>query len=233
MNEENFSESKIQIKRIDAKYISNEIQHLLHFDKGFPFTFKEILIRPGKAVREYLTESREKYVKPIVFLVFSAVVYTLIVHFFHIEISIFNIKGFGKTSEWQNNLDTNAVNSWVDSHLGYSAMIIGLFIALWTKVLFYKKGYNIFEIFILLSYVFGVFFISLLFFLLPAKFTNLLVIAKIGSLLCQIYVVFAIGQFFGERKSINYIKGIICFFLGIVTYKYSLVLFAYLIHLFR
>ncbi len=233
MTEENSSEYKKEIKRIDAKYISHEIQHLLHFDKGFPFTFKEILIRPGKAVREYLGENREKYVKPIVFLVFAAVIYTLIIHFFHIEISIFNIKGFGKTSEWQSNLDTDAVNNWIDSHLSYSAMIIGLFIALWTKMFFYKKGYNIYEIFILLSYIFGVFFISLLFFLVPAKFTNLLIIAQIGAFLGQIYIVFAIGQFFGERQVANYIKALICFFLGIVTYKYTLVLLAFLIHFFK
>ncbi|HBR11068.1 MAG TPA: hypothetical protein DD740_02430 [Chryseobacterium sp.] len=233
MNEDHSSESKKEIKRIDAKYISHEIQHLLHFDKGFPFTFKEILIRPGKAVREYLGENREKYVKPIVFLVFAAVMYTLIIHFFHIEISIFNIKGFGKTSEWQSNLDTDAVNNWIDSHLSYSAMIIGFFMALWTKLIFYKKGYNLFEIFVLLAYIFGVFFIFLLLFLIPAKFTNLLIIAQVGAYLGQFYVVFAIGQFFGERKIVNYIKGFICFFLGILTYKYSLVLLAYLIHLFK
>lgn len=233
MNEEHSSEPKKEIKRIDAKYISHEIQHLLHVDKGFPFTFKEVLLRPGKAVREYLSENREKYVKPIVFLVFAAIIYTLIIHFFHIEVSIFNIKGFGKTSEWQNNLNTKVVNDWVDSHLGYSAMAIGLFIALWTKMFFYKKGYNIYEIFTLLSYIFGVFFISLLFFLIPAKFTNLLIIAQTGAFLGQIYIVFAIGQFFGERQVANYIKGLICFVLGIVSYKYTLVLLAFLIHFFK
>lgn len=233
MNGEHSSGPKKEIKRIDAHYISHEIQHLLHFDKGFPFTFKEVLIHPGKAVREYLGENREKYVKPIVFLVFSAVIYTLIIHFFHIEISIFNIKGFGKTSEWQNNLDTQVVNNWVDSHLGYSAMIIGFFMAIWTKIFFYKKGYNIFEIFVLLSYVFGVFFISLLFFLLPAKLTDSLIIAQTGAFFGQAYIVFAIGQFFGERKVINYVKSFICFFLGMVTYKYCLVILAYLIHFFK
>ena len=201
MNEEHSSEPKKEIKRIDAKYISHEIQHLLHFDKGFPFTFKEVLIRPGKAVREYLGENREKYVKPIVFLVFSAVIYTLIIHFFHIEISVFNVKGFGKTSEWQNTLDTEVINNWINSHLSYSAMLIGFFMALWTNLLFNKKGYNIFEIFVLLSYIFGVFFIFLLFFLLIGKSTGLLIISQIGAYLGQLYIVFAMGQFFGRKKN--------------------------------
>lgn len=233
MNEEHSSEPKKEIKRIDASYISHEIQHLLHFDKGFPFTFKEILIRPGKAVREYLTENREKYVKPIVFLVFAAVIFTFIIHFFHIEILIFNIKGIGETHQGGNNLDTAAINSWIDSHLGYSALIIGFFMALWTKLFFYKKGYNIFEIFVLLSYVFGVFFIALLFFLLLSKLTGLLMITQIGVFLLQIYFVCAIGQFFGEKKFLNYVKSLGCLFLGIVTYKYSLILLAYLIHLLK
>ncbi|MEG0929120.1 DUF3667 domain-containing protein [Chryseobacterium sp.] len=233
MNQENSSETKKEIKRIDASYISHEIQHLLHFDKGFPFTFKEVLLRPGKAVREYLRENREKYVKPIVFLVFAAVIYTFIIHLFHIEVLIFNIKGFGGTQQWEHNLDTEVINKWIDSHLGYSALIIGFFMAIWTKIFFYKKGYNIFEIFVLLSYVFGVFFIALLFFLLLSKLTGLLMITQIGVLLLQVYFVGAIGQFFGEKNLINYVKSLICLFLGIITYKYSLILLAYLIHLFK
>lgn len=232
MNEGNSCEQKQGIKRIDAEYISHEIQHLLHFDKGFPYTFKELLIRPGKAVREYLRENREKYVKPIVFLVFSAVIYTFLIHLFHIDVLIFNIKGLG-TTQWGNNDNIEAINSWIDSHLGYSALIIGFFMALWTKIFFYKKGYNIFEIFVLLSYIFGVFFISVLLLLLIGKLTGLFIIAQVGIYLVQVYFVWAIGQFFGEKNLLNYIKSFICLFLGIITYKYSLVLLAYLIHLFK
>ncbi|WP_326984148.1 DUF3667 domain-containing protein [Chryseobacterium sp. MYb264] len=229
MNEENSFESKKDIKRIDAHYISHEIQHLFHIDKGFPFTLKELLIRPGKTVREYLTENREKYVKPIAFLVFAAVIYTLVVHWLHIDVLIFNIKGLGETSEWKNNHYIEVFNNLVDTHLGYSALIIGFFMALWTKIFFYKKGYNIFEIFVLLSYIFGVFFIALLLFLLVSKLTGLLIITQVGIFLLQIYFIGAIGQFFGEKNFLNYIKSFVCLFLGIVSYKYCLILLAYLL----
>jgi len=233
MNGENLSESKKEINRIDVKYILHELQHLFHIDKGYPFTFREMLIHPGKAVREYLTQNREKYVKPIVFLIFAAVLYTIVIHLLHIEFVVFNIKGFAKTEEWKNNLDTTTINNWVDAHLGYSTMIVGFFMALWTKLFFHKKGYNIFEIFVLLSYLFGVFFISILFFFIPAKITHLLIIAQIGAILLQIYFVWAIGQFFGAKIILNYLKAFISLFSGILTYKYSLVLLAYLIHLFK
>jgi len=233
MNEENSSDHKKTIKRIDAHYISHEIQHLFHVDKGFPFTLKELLIRPGKTVREYLTENREKYVKPIAFLVFSAVIYTLIIHWFHIEVLIFNIKALGESSTGESNHYIDAINNWVDLHLGYSALIIGFFMALWTKLFFYKNGYNIFEIFVLLSYIFGVFFISVLFFLLIGKLLNLFVIAQVGIYFVQIYFIWAIGQFFGEKKFLNYVKSLVCLFLGIVTYKYSLILLTFLIQIFK
>jgi len=100
------------------------------------------------------------------------------------------------------------------------------------KYFFYKKGYNLFEIFVLLSYIFGVFFYFNFSFLLIGKLFNLFIIAQIGIYLVQVYFVWAIGQFFGEKNFLNYVKSLICLFLGIVTYKYSLVLLAYLINLF-
>jgi len=233
MKDEQSCEGDKKIERIDAKYISHEIQHLLHLDKGFPFTFKEILIRPGKAVREYLRENREKYVKPIVFLVFSAVLYTFIIHLFHIDVVIFNIKDLGDTQQLNSDLDISVINRWIDSHLAYSALIIGFFMAIWTRIFFYKNDYNIFEIFVLLSYIFGVFFSALLAFLLISKITGLLMITQIGIVLLQVYFVGAIGQFFGERKFLNYFKSLICLILGVFSYKYSVIFLAYLMHLFK
>lgn len=233
MKEEQSCEEEKKIERIDAKYISHEIQHLLHFDRGFPFTFKELLIRPGKAVREYLRENREKYVKPIVFLVFSAVIYTFTIHLFHIDVVIFNIKGLGETRPLNSDLNISVINRWIDSHLAYSALIIGFFMAIWTRIFFCKRDFNIFEIFVLLSYIFGVFFSVLLAFLLISKITGLLTITQIGIVLLQVYFVGAIGQFFGERKFLNYLKSFICLILGILSYKYSLIFLSYLMHLFK
>ncbi len=142
---------------------------------------------------------------------------------------IFNIKALGESSTGESNNYIDAINNWVDSHLGYSALIIGFFMALWKKLFFYKNGYNIFEIFVLLSYIFGVFFISVLFFLLIGKLLNLFIIAQVGIYFVQIYFIWAMGQFFGEKNFLNYVKSFVCLFLGIVNYKYCLILLAYLL----
>ena len=56
--------------RVDAHYVSHEIQHLLHFEAGFLFTVRELLLKPGKSVQEFLFDDRSKYVKPYRFFNF-------------------------------------------------------------------------------------------------------------------------------------------------------------------
>lgn len=54
---------KTDTKRLDFKhFIKHDIIHgALHFDKGLPFTFKEIILRPGKVATEYIKGKRIKY----------------------------------------------------------------------------------------------------------------------------------------------------------------------------
>ena len=228
MEEENYTEKKI--KRIDAKYISHEIQHIFHIEKGYLYTILMLLIRPGRTVREYLNVDREKYVKPIVYLVFSGVLLTLFFHFFHIEYTFMRIGNLSDLKILGRKLDAKNIYDWTDGHIGYSALIIGIFISLWIKVLFYKREYNFFEIIVLLAYCFGTLFILMLLFTainLPFK-TKFIV--QTGTLISQFYIFWAIGQFFGEKKILNYVKAIVCYFLGIISYQFSVLLIAYIIH---
>jgi len=58
--------------RIDAHYLWHELQHgLLHVDKGILFTVKELALRPGRMVREFLAGRRAVHFKPVGFLLVS------------------------------------------------------------------------------------------------------------------------------------------------------------------
>lgn len=48
----------VQLKRIDSHYIMHEIEHVLHIEKGILFTIKELLIRPGQNIREFIKDNR-------------------------------------------------------------------------------------------------------------------------------------------------------------------------------
>ena len=212
------------IKRIDAHYISHEIQHLFHFEKGFPFTLRELLLRPGKSVREFLFEDRNKYVKPVIFLIVSSIIFTLITHFFHIEYSFFNID---KIVPLKGKIRSKEIGEWTNSHLGYTNLIMGVFIGIWIKIFFKKHNYNIFEIVVLLCFVLGTSLIILATFLSVAVLFKIPIIVLIAIFSNFAYIIWAIGQFFGEKKFINYIKSALTYVLGMLTYIITLTIIAY------
>src|SRR6478609_1967830 len=73
------------LKRIDGHYILHEIEHVLHFEKGILYTIRELLVRPGDNVRHFITENRSRLVKPVIFIIVTSLIYTLVSHYFHID----------------------------------------------------------------------------------------------------------------------------------------------------
>ncbi|MFV8345099.1 DUF3667 domain-containing protein [Flavobacterium sp. ZB4P13] len=215
-----------KLKRIDGHYISHEIQHLLHFEKGFLFTIKSLLIRPGKAIREFIFEDREKYIKPVLFLIFTSVIFTFILHSVHITISFFNVDKFQLL---KGELRSKEIGEWTDNHVGYAQLIMGVFIAFWIKFFYRKFKYSIYEILVLLSFVMGEAILIFTFFIVFAKVFKSQNLVFIGSVIYFVYIIWAIGQFFGEKKISNYIKSILAYFLGSLTYMSALVLITYLL----
>jgi len=215
-------------KRINSSYIIYEIQHLLHIESGFLYTVKQLFIRPGKLVRNFILDDRSKVTKPLIFLIFSGTIFTLIFHFFHIEYVFFsfdqkigNIDGF---------LEKKAISDWTNNHIGYSSLIIGFFIALWTTLFFKKHKYNVYEITILLCYSVGQGLLIISLFTLVSIIFKTKSIASIGVFASYFYIFWSIGQFFGEKRIINYVKAIICCILGAVSFQLILMLLAYIFH---
>lgn len=214
----------VVLKRIDAHYITHEIQHLLHFEKGFLYTVKELLLRPGKTVRNFLSEDRSRLVKPVIFIIFTSVLFTLIMHSLHINYSYFNID---EILLLKGKIRSKEIGAWTASHMGYTNMIMGVFIALWIKLFFNKSDHNIFEIFVLLCFVMAEALIIFSVFILVANTLDSPIIALVGVLLFFIYITWAVGQFFGERKAINYVKAVLAYWLGNFSYVFILVFIAY------
>ncbi len=73
------------LKRINGKYIVSEVGSVLNFEKGFFYTIKELLLRPGKTVQEFINRDRKRIVKPIIFLIICSLVYTLAEKNWHFE----------------------------------------------------------------------------------------------------------------------------------------------------
>jgi hypothetical protein len=198
------------LKRIDGHYIIHEIEHVLHFERGILYTVRELITKPGQNIRNYLSENRSRLVKPIIFIILTSLIYTLISHFFHIEEEVVYFEGLEKSS-------IGKILKWIQGNYGYASILTGIFIAIWLKVFFRKYGYNFFELLIMLCFVQG---ISMLIYTVFALAQGLLhfKLLSVAGIISVIYVIWAIGNFFEAKKIGNYLKAIISFFLGIITF---------------
>ncbi|PMD96528.1 hypothetical protein BWI97_12075 [Siphonobacter sp. BAB-5405] len=199
-----------KLKRIDGHYIVHEIEHVLHFERGILYTIRELLTHPGQNVRNYISDNRSRLVKPIIFIIVTSLIYTIVSHFFHIENSYIQYNEITKTT-------VSVVFKWIQDHYGYSNIIMGVFIAGWLKVFFRKYDYNFFEILILLCFVIGM---SMLIYTLFAIFQGVtgFRLMQIGGMISIVYNTWAIGQFFDKKKVGSYIKALASYLLGMITF---------------
>lgn len=200
----------MHVKRVDAHYVLHEIQHLLHFEKGILFTVKELLIRPGQSIRTFITDNRNRLVKPVIFIVVSSLIYTVISHFFHIEEDYVEFTEVKKTS-------VGLIFDWVAGHYGYANILMGACISLWLKLFFKKYNYNFFEILILLCFVMGIGMLIISVFAI-AEGLSKISFMKVSSIIVVGYSTWAIAQFFNSKKIANYLKAIIAYGLGMLMF---------------
>lgn len=198
------------LKRIDKHYITHEIEHVLHLERGILYSVKELLISPGRSVKHFITEDRSRLVKPVIFIIVTSLVYSLLNHFFHIE------DEYLEFNEKQQST-TGLIFKWVQEHYGYANIIMGVFIAFWAKVFFRRYGYNLFEILILLCFVMGMGMLFMAVFAVIQGLSHINVMSIAGYMVV-IYCSWAIGQFFDGRKASSYIKAFISYLLGMLSF---------------
>ena len=199
------------LHRIDGHYILHEIQHVLHFERGILFTIRELITNPGENVRFYLSENRSRLVKPIIFIILTSLIYSITNHLFHFEDGYVNYLDSKPST-------TSEIFKWIQGHYGWSNIIMGIFIAFWTKLFFKKYDFNFFEILILLCFVMGIGMLIYSVFGIAQGITQMKLM-QFAGLFGFSYSAWAIGQFFEKKKVISYIKAISAYLLGMLTFS--------------
>ncbi|MGV7106091.1 DUF3667 domain-containing protein [Flavobacterium sp. U410] len=205
----------VELHRIDKKYAIQEFLNFIGYEKGFIFTCKELIIRPGKVISEYINQNRQKITKPITFIILTSVIYTFISHYL-------------KTEEIHSNLSKSIyqdssvyhIANWIQNNYGHANLIMILPITLCTKFIFRKYKYNFYETFVQISFIMG---IGMLIFslepLLNKFFPHTFMINEtIVASIVFIYMGWAIGQFY-EKKMKNYFKALLAYFFGMLTFQ--------------
>lgn len=203
-----------KIERIDRRYILTEIADVLNFQKGFLYTVKELLIRPGHSIRVFLNEDRKRLVRPIMFILVTSLIYTIIIKIFHFDDGV--IDG-ARAALDGTNMATFTIVEWIQENYGYANIIMAFFIGLWLKLFFSKYPYNFFEILVLLCFIMGIGMLIYSVFDIFRGFThaNIMMVQILAGF---IYTTFAVGQFFDKKKIWNYVLGLVSYLLGMFTF---------------
>ncbi|MGB3589785.1 MAG: DUF3667 domain-containing protein [Tunicatimonas sp.] len=184
--------------RITLQYLWQEILGTLSWDKGFFFTFKELLIRPGKTIRAYLAGDRQRYSNPVRFLVFS----TAIASFVIIKLDLVGRaldQGMLRTSDQQVQQSRQEVMTYLYQYYNFVMFLLVPLLALATYWFFRKRKYNYaehltFSAFISAEYTLIYLLTALGLYYYPALSDS------ISQLIWFVYLIWALVSFFPEKK---------------------------------
>jgi hypothetical protein len=206
----------MKLTRIDGKYILHEIGSVLNFEKGILYTINELLIRPGQNINHFIHKDRNRLVKPIIFIIVTSFIYMIALQILHFEDGYVNAGGFDESA-------TIKIFAWIQGNYGYANILMAIFIAVWIKVFFRAYHYNFFEILILLCFVMGIGMLIFTVFGILASLTNMGLL-QIGGMVGVGYAFWAIGQFFDKDKKLNYLKALLSYLLGMITFFVAAIL---------
>ncbi|MEM1094035.1 MAG: DUF3667 domain-containing protein [Bacteroidota bacterium] len=199
-----------QLPRITGAFILSELAGVLNLERGVFFTIKAVLLRPGASVRRFLYEDRGRMTKPASLLVVCSLVYILAQRLLGFDDGYLNYAAL----DWGSSA-TAAIMDWISDNYGLVNILLANAIALCTKGLFRQSRYNLFEVCVLLYYAMGIQMLMLTLLGIVERITGVGVF-DVGINFAILYVCWAIGQFFDERKKRNYLKALLGYVLGLV-----------------
>ncbi|WP_165764610.1 DUF3667 domain-containing protein [Flavobacterium cyanobacteriorum] len=136
---------------IDWHYVWHEIQHgIFHVDKGLLFTIKELTLRPGSTIRQFIAGRRVAYFKPTAMVIFLATLYGFLYHYFEVDLM------FRLYDEHSKEAHLSAkVQEWITSHYTLVTLMIVPLYGMVSYLMFRKSRYNFIEHMVLNTFLAG------------------------------------------------------------------------------
>ena len=228
---------KSKTTRLNWGYLKDEIEYtFLHINKGFLYSIKQIITRPGDTAREFIEGKRVHHYKPILMVFVLAGLNGFLTSFLKIDKEILSVaKVSSKNKEFQENF--LKMYEWIFSHYALIELAFIPFLSLFSWIAFKKYGYNYIENIIINSFassqrlIFGVITFPLMYFANPKyvmSISSILYIPILG-LTTWFYL-----QLYKDKVIGNVILRLILFgFLMFIAFFITVILltFLYLIHL--
>ncbi|MDW3650015.1 MAG: DUF3667 domain-containing protein [Bacteroidia bacterium] len=191
---------KTNVGRIDFNYLIKEVpQSFFQLDRGFFFTVRELFLRPGHSLREFIGGKRKNFYKPIAFVLITSTLYVLSTYLmgtktFMAEMLIGFTEGI-QASDFQNGGKTV---DWIVKNQSYLAFLVLPIFSLASYLAFIRSDYNYIEHLILNLYISGQQMLIYLMFSFIGTDENAWIATPI--ILGITYNIWTYLQFFNEKK---------------------------------
>ncbi len=147
---------KTSVERINlANFLKELSSSVFQINKGLFYTLKELFVRPGHSIRDYLSGKRKYHFKPIAYAFTLSTIYFLLSHRLEGQTYLDDaLEGF---LDYNAEIGTNqlAATQWLVKNYAYTILIFLPLYALASFIAFGGTGYNYLEHFILNAYITG------------------------------------------------------------------------------
>lgn len=196
------------VARVNFPSFLNEVsESVLQVDKGFLFTLRELFLRPGKSIKEFLNGKRKNHFKPIAYVLTLSTLYFLISRITNQNTWMDDlIQGFTSAeSDYNSGIKVPTILSWLAKNFAYSALMLLPIFSFASYLMFFKYKLNYIEHIVINSYITGQQAILYSLFavletVIKSKAIDLVLFIVTMSYTCWVFL-----QIFSEGKKVNII----------------------------
>lgn len=133
---------KAKTQRLDWHYLSDEAKYtFLHINGGLLYTAKQLFVRPGDMVREFIEGKRVHHYKPILLLFVLGGIYSVLLHYVYNDQMLV---GLENTSEAAKQMGEKVADFMMD-HYALTEIVFLPILAFFSWLTFRPWGYNFIE----------------------------------------------------------------------------------------
>jgi len=215
---------KAKTGRITITQVFKDIRsHFVHFEQGFLYTTKELIIRPGHSIKEYIEGRRARHTKPVKYMLWATAISFLVIHFLGFQEKLIEEIALsqGSGNEEKSVQMGKNISDFLTRHpsLLMLSLLPGIAFCSWS--LFRNKGFNYAEHFTIDAFLMGILSLASIItssgfaFISEGSFNQMAIIGSLQWVVWAAYFAWAYRQLFPEgNKFVIWIKGILVLILG-------------------
>lgn len=212
-----------QSSKVGKINLSNFLEEIsssvFQINKGIFYTFKELLVRPGDSIKEFLRGKRKNHFKPVAYLFTFSTLYFLISRVVGGSTMMNDvITGFSlATSHPEKGIEIPSFLAWLAENFAYASLLLLPIFSFASSISFSGLGRNYLEHIVLNSYVTGQQAIFYSIFILLKIFIDNEFLELLPVVISMFYTFWVFWQFFTKgNRIINILRSVITYVLYMI-----------------